>query len=90
MMKNVGRDSYKTIAHKEILTNEVCKVSEGSTFSLHAFYILNQSNEDIGIAINGGDYIKLKSGEMYDLSGLTEVVSCKVDTDATIRWGGLI
>ena len=88
MKKTVGRDSYKAIAHEEILTNEVC--SEGSTFSLYAFYILNQSNEDVGIAINGGDYIKLKSGEMYDLSGLTEVVSCKVDTDAIIRWGGLI
>ena len=62
MKKTVGRDSYKAIAHEEILTNEVCKVAEGSTFSLHAFYILNQSNGDIGIAINGGDYIKLKSG----------------------------
>ena len=90
MKKTVGRDSYKAIAHEEILTTEACKVSEGSTFSLYAFYILNQSNEDVGIAINGGDYIKLKSGEMYDLSGLTEVVSCKVDTDAIIRWGGLI
>ena len=90
MKKPIGRDSYKAIAHEEILTNEVCKVAEGSTLSLHALYILNQSNEDVGIAINGGDYIKLKSGEMYDLSVLTEVVSCKVDTDAIIRWGGLI
>ena len=57
MKKTVGRDSYKAIAHVELLTNEVCKVSEGSTFSLHAFYILNQSNGDVGIAINGGDYI---------------------------------
>lgn len=90
MKKSVGQESFRTIANAEVLSPALCGIKEGSSFYVHAFYIVNQSSEDIGVSINYGDFIVLRPGEMYSLSGITEVASCRVNRNAVIRWGGVV
>ncbi|GAA0102496.1 hypothetical protein UT300012_32110 [Paraclostridium bifermentans] len=86
----VGGKEVSVAANTELITNESCGTKDLNFISLGGFYIRNEDTKDIFVKINGSADQLLKPGEMFNLSGLTEVESCIVVTESKIRWGGLI
>lgn len=88
--KPVGGKEISVNANTELITNENCGTKDLNFISLGGFYIRNEDIKNILVRINGSTDQLLKPGEMFNLSGLTEVESCIVVTASIVRWGGLI
>lgn len=92
MKKTVGGKIITVIGNEELITWQTCNLPDSVTsIVLGAFYVRNEDTKDIYVRINKGSEVLLKSGELLDVSGLTNVESCIVTTANTrVRWGGLI
>lgn len=88
--KPVGGKVVSVTANTEIISNENCGTNKLSYIKLSGFYIRNEDSKDILIKINKGSEVLLKPKEMINLSNLTDVESCVIITEGSIRWGGLI
>ena len=93
MKKSVGGKIITTNdSNQELITWEACELKEyASIIIIDSFFVRNEDEKDIFVKINNGSEMLLKPGELYNLSGLTNVESCIVVTsNAKVRWGGLI
>lgn len=92
MKKTAGGRIITVSINTELVTWQNCNMASDSTsIIVGAFYVKNEDTKDIFVRINYGSEVLIKTGELLDMSGLTDVASCIVCTDnATIRWGGLI
>lgn len=93
MKRSVGGKIITTSnENEELITWENCGFKERCDFIVvDSFFIRNEGEQDTFVKINGGSEMLLKSGEMLDMSGLTNVESCIVVVNKSIiRWGGLL
>lgn len=88
--KPVGGKVVSVAANTELINDENCGTNKLSYIKLSGFYIRNEDSKDILIKINKGSEVLLKPKEMINLSNLTDVESCVIITESSIRWGGLI
>lgn len=89
--KPVGGTTVTVKANEELISSKSFGLPDTiNTIILKGFYIKNEDVKDIKVIINNGNEMLLKQGEMYDFRDLTDVVSCKVTTDAIVRFAGLM
>ena len=90
MKRTIFGQTKSVTAQQELINATEAGFDSEVKLSVEQFYIINEGQDLIAISINDGSFIELYVKEMLNLSGITEVYSCKVDRVGTVRFGGVI
>lgn len=90
MKRTIFGQTKSVTAQQELINATEAGFDSEVKLSVEQFYISNEGQDVIAVSINDGSFIELYVKEMLNLSGITEVYSCKVDRVGTVRFGGVI